>query len=129
MNLKQKSIIRNRILSRNMAYLKKNKPKQNKKTHFQTLSRFLKINLLIFGVFVSRIYSRSLLISCATIVAFSTRIFRNLDLGIEYILRSKPMELESLGCIVSRLERVVVVRPTYIFSLEIQSSKIVIYLF
>ena len=44
---------------------------------------------------------------------FLTRIFRNLDLGIEWVLRCKAMELESLRFIVSRLERVVVVRPTY----------------
>ena len=36
-------------------------------------------------------------------------IFRNLNLGIEWVLRSKAMELESLRCIVSHLERVVVV--------------------
>ena len=53
-----------------------------------------------------------------------TRIFRNLDLGIEWVLRCKAMELQSLRCTVSRLERVVVVRPTYtLFSLETQSSK------
>ena len=40
-----------------------------------------------------------------------TKIFRNLDLGIKCFLRCKAMELESLRCIVSRLERVVVVRP------------------
>ncbi len=43
-------------------------------------------------------------------MVFSTRIFRNLDLEIEWVLRCK---LESLRCIVSRLERVVVVRPKY----------------
>ena len=43
---------------------------------------------------------------------------------MECVLRCKAMELESLRCIVSRLERVVVVRPTYIlFSLETQSPK------
>ena len=47
------------------------------------------------------------------IVLLSTRIFRNLDLGIEWVLRCKAIELESLRCTVSRLERVVVVRPTY----------------
>ena len=59
-------------------------------------------------------------------MVFSTRIFRNLDLdlGIEWILRCKAMELESLRCILSLLERVVVVRPTYaLFSLETQSPK------
>ena len=69
----------------------------------------------IFGVFFciycicrdSRICSRSLLISCAIIMVFSTRIFRNLDLGIEWVLRCKAPELESLRCIVNRPERVV----------------------
>ena len=57
-------------------------------------------------------------------MVFSTKIFRNLDLGIEWVLRCKAMELESLRCIVIRLERVVVVRPTYIlFSLETQSPR------
>ena len=57
-------------------------------------------------------------------MVFSTRTFRNLDLGIEWILRCKAIELEPLRCIVSRLERIVVVRPTYaLFSLETQSSK------
>ena len=66
----------------------------------------------------------SLLISCAIIVMFSTRIFRNLDLGIEWVLRYKVMELESLRCIVRSLERVVVVRLTYLLFLwESQSPK------
>ena len=76
----------------------------------------------VFFVFIcraSRIRSRSLFISCTIIVVLSTRTFRNLDLGIEWVLRCKAMELESSRCIVSRLERVVVVRPTYaLFSLE-----------
>ena len=88
---------------------------------------FSKLILLILGFFVficraSRICSRSLFISCAIIVVFSTRIFQSLDLGKECVSRCKAMELESLRCIVSRLERVVVVRPTYaLFSLETQS--------
>ena len=57
-------------------------------------------------------------------MVFSTRIFRNLDLGIEWVLRCKAMELKSLRCIVSRLERVVVVRPTYaLFSLVTPSPQ------
>ena len=57
-------------------------------------------------------------------MAFSTRIFRNLDLGIEWDLRCKTMELESLRCIVNCLERVVVVRlPCASFYLETQSPK------
>ena len=58
----------------------------------------------------SRICSHSLSISYAIIVVFSTRIFQNLDLGIEWVLRCK---LESLRCIISCLERVEVLRPTY----------------
>ena len=99
---------------------------QNKQAywHFNILSLFSKLILSILSFFVficraSRICSHSLLILCAVIVVFSTRIYRNLDLGIEWILRCKAMELESLRCIVSRLERVVEVRPTYVlFSLE-----------
>ena len=54
------------------------------------------------------ICSRSLLISWAIIVVFSTRIFQNLDLGIEWVLSCKATELESLRRIESYLERVVV---------------------
>ena len=55
---------------------------------------------------------------------FSTRLFRNLDLGREWLLRCRVIELKLLRCIVRRLERVVVVRPTYVlFSLETQSPK------
>ena len=58
-------------------------------------------------------------------MVFSTGIFLNLDLGIEWVLRCKAMELVSLRCIVSRLERVVAVTPTYaLFSLETQSFKV-----
>ena len=42
----------------------------------------------------SRIYDRNLLISYAVIVVFSTRIFWNLR--IEWLLRCKALELESL---------------------------------
>ena len=92
---------------------------------FQNIAAIFKINSTDFSFFfpfictTSRICSRNLLISCAIIVVFSTRIFRNLDLGIERILRCKAMELESLRCIASRLESVIVVKPTYaLFSLE-----------
>ena len=52
-------------------------------------------------------------------MVFSTRTFRNLDLGIKWLLRCRATELESLRSIVRCLERVVVVRPTYVlFSLE-----------
>ena len=121
MNLKKQNTINgNRILSRNMEYLKRKKRKGKKtKRHFKTLSLFSKLILSILGFFVficraSRICSCSLAILCAIIVVFSTRIFRNLVLGIEWVLRCKAMELESLRCIVSCLERVVVVRPTYV---------------
>ena len=87
--------------------------------HFKTLSLFSKLTLLILGFLVficraSRICSRTILIWCAIIFVFSTKIFRIVDLRIEWFLRCKAMELESLRCIVSRLERVVVVRPTYV---------------
>ena len=66
----------------------------------------------------------SLLISCAITVMFSTRIFRNLDLGLEWVLKCKAMELKFLRCIVSRLQSAVEVKPTYVlFSLETQSPK------
>ena len=70
-----------------------------------------KINSIDFRLFVficraSWICSRSLSISCAIIIVFSTRIFRNL--GIEWFLRWKAIELVSLRCILSRQERVVV---------------------
>ena len=57
----------------------------------------------------NRILSRNMeyskiLISCAIIVMFSTRTFRNLDLGMEWVLKCKAMELESLRCTVNRLE-------------------------
>ena len=50
-------------------------------------------------------------------------MFQHLDLGIECALRCKAMELESLRCIVRRLERVVAVRPTCeLFLLETVSQ-------
>ena len=62
----------------------------------------------------SRICNRILLISCGLIVVFSTKTFRNLDLGIELLLRCKSMEVESLRLIVRRLKRVVVIMQTYV---------------
>ena len=41
-------------------------------------------------------------------MVFSSRIFRNFDLGIEWFLRWKAVELKSFRCIVSRLERVII---------------------
>ena len=96
---------------------------------FQNIVAILKIISINFRAFVficraSRIWSRSLSISCTIIVVFSTRIFRNLDLVIEWVVRCKTRELESLRCIVSRLKRFLVVSPTYaLFSLETQSPK------
>ena len=47
-----------------------------------------------------------------------------MGLRIEWILRCKAMELESLECVVSRLESVVAVRPTYVlFLFETQSPR------
>ena len=68
-------------------------PLKKNERHFKTLSLFSKLILVIFGVFVficraSRICNRSLFISCVIIVVFSTRIFRNLDLEIEWVLRA-----------------------------------------
>ena len=52
-------------------------------------------------------------------MVFSTRMFLNLNLGIEWLLRCRAMELGLLRCIVMHLERVVVKRPTYVlFSLD-----------
>ena len=54
----------------------------------------------------------------------SISIFRNLNLEIEWVLRYKAMELESLRYIVRRLETIVVVRPTYVsFSLGTVSQE------
>ena len=102
--------------------------------YFKTLLLFSQLILLILGFFVvvvavvisrtSRICSCELLILYAIIVVFLTRIFRNLDFGQEWLLRSRAIELESLRSIVRRLRRVVVVRATYVlFSLETQSPK------
>ena len=96
---------------------------------FQNIVTIFKINSIDFSFFgficsASRIYRHSLLISCVIIVVFSARIFWNLNLGMEWVLRCKAMKPESLRCIVSRLERVVLVRPIYVlFFLETQSPK------
>ena len=115
-----------------MEYLKKTSkpsPPKKKLKAFQNIVDIFKVNSTDFRFFVckcraSRICRRSLFISCAIIVVLLTRIFRNLDLGIEWVLRCKATELESLRCIGSCVEIVVVVRPTYaLFSLETQSPK------
>ena len=114
--------LKNRTPSTDIEYYQEiwNIRKKKFKTHFKTLPLFSKWILLILslGVFICRasgICSRRLLISCAIIVVFSTRVFRKMNLEIECVFRCKAMELESLRCIVSRLERVVVIRPTYSF--------------
>ena len=106
-------------------YIKKN-PKLKA---FQNIVAIFKINSIDFRFFVficraSRICSCSLFSSYAIIVVFLTRNFQNMDLGIEWVLRCNAIELESLRCIVSHLERAVVVRPTYaLLPLETQSPK------
>ena len=99
---------------------------------FQNIVAIFKINSIDSSLFVfftlicrdSRVCRRSLIISSTIIEVFSKRIFRNLDLGIEWLLRCKAMKLESLRCTVRRLERVVAVRQTYVlFLLETRSPK------
>ena len=92
MNLKKQNANNwNRILLRNIEYLKKTTtphPTPEKLKAFQNIVAILKINSIDFDYFIcraSRICSRSLLISCAIIVVFSIRIFWNLDLGIEWV--------------------------------------------
>ena len=90
----------------NMEYLKNLKA-------FQNIVTIFKINSIDFrfSVFICRasmICSRSLFILwCYYIVMLTTRIFQNLDMGIEWILRCKAIELESLKCIVSHLESII----------------------
>ena len=67
------------------------------------------IQLILFFLYVG-LQGLVVVVSCAIIVVFLTKIFRNLDLGIRWILRCKAIELESLRCIISCFERVVVVR-------------------
>ena len=123
MNLKNRTLSTEIEYYQEIRYIKKN-PKA-----FQNIVAIFKINSIDFRFFVficraSMICGRTLSISCMIILVFSTRIFRNLDLGKEWVLRCKPMKLESLKCIVSRLESVLVVRPTYLlFSLETPSPK------
>ena len=81
---------------------------------FQNIVVIFKINSIDFiGVFFicrdSRICNRGLSVSCAIIMVFSTRFFRNLDLGIEWVLRCKAMELESLRFIYHHHHHVVLV--------------------
>ena len=125
MNLKNRNAINGYKI-----FKKQNTPSKKKKKlkAFQNIVIF-KINsidssIIVFICRAFRAFSHSLLISCAIILVFSTRIFRNLDLGIEWVFRYGAMELESLRYIVSCLGRAVVVRPTQVlFSLETQSPK------
>ena len=87
--------------------------------YFKILSLFTKIIQIILIIFtfykyISMICFRSILIPSAIIVLFSNRIFKILDLGIEVQLWSISMVPESLGCILRRLERVLVVKPRFI---------------
>ena len=126
MNFKKQNTITEIEYNLEIWNIKKNpiKTKSNSEHHryFQN-----SIGSSLFFVFICRaswICWRSLSISRAVIMVFSTRIFGNLDLAIERVLRCKALALKSLRCIVSRLKRVVVVRPTYVlFSLETQFPK------
>ena len=74
------------MLSMEIEYRILKKKKKKKVKTFQNIVTIFKINSTdarFFYFRASKICSRSLLISCAIIVVFSTRIFQNLDLGIE----------------------------------------------
>ena len=71
----------------------------------------------------SRICSFCLLFCCSNIVVFSVRIFRNSVVGHE-CFKCRAMEFVSERSIVSFLNRVVEVKPTYILLFSgIQSLK------
>ena len=57
------------------------------------------------------------LLFCSNIVVFSVRIFRNSVVGHECLFRCCAMELVPERCMVSLLDRVVEVKPTYILLL------------
>ena len=79
--------------------------------------RFLKYS-------ASRIWSFCLLFWCSSIVVLSVRIFRSCVVGHECFFKCWAIELVSERCIVSLLDRVVEVKPTYILLLsEIQSPR------
>ena len=74
---------------------------------FQNVIAIFKIDsidfslLLFFLVFTCRAYricSRSLSISCAIIMVFSMKIFRNLNLGIEWFLNCKMLGGIKVDC-------------------------------
>ena len=70
-------------------------------------------NIVVFSV---RIFHK--------IVVFLVRIFHNSVVGHEFLKKCCAMELVSERCIVSFLDRVVVVKPIYsLLFLEIQSPK------
>ena len=91
----------------------------NSKRHLSTLVLDSKLILLSFGCIfwicsALRICSFCLLFCCSNIVVFLLRIFRNSLVGHECFFRYWAMELVSEKCIVSLLNRVVAVKPTYI---------------
>ena len=98
---------------------------------FKYISSGLKINLLSVGCMflicsASRIWSFCLSFWCSNIVVLSVRIFRSWVVGDECFFKCWAIELVSERCIVSLLDRVVEVKPTYILLLllsEIQSPK------
>ena len=85
------------------------KTKQKKVKIFQNIVAIFKFNSILF-LFLYVGLQGFVVVAYLFRVVFSTRIFRNLDSGIEWVLRCKAIELESLRCIVSCLERVVVLR-------------------
>ena len=75
-------------------------------------------------IYIYIIWSFCLLFWCSNIVVLSVRIFRSCVVGHEYFFKCWAIELVSERCIVSLLNRVVEVKPTYILLLsEIQSPK------
>ena len=97
--------------------------------HLSTLALVWKLILLSVSCMflicsASRICNFCLLFWCSNIVVLSVRIFRNC-VGHECFFKCWAIELVSERCIVSLLDRVVEVKPTYILLLlsEIQSPK------
>ena len=86
--------------------------------HLSTLALVLKLILLSLGC-IFLIYSASRICSfrllfCFSNIMFSVRIFRNSVAGPECFFRCYAVELVSERCIISLLDRVVEVEPTYI---------------
>ena len=91
--------------------------------NFQTSTLALVWKLILLSV--GCICSFCLLFWCSNIVVLSVRIFRDCAIGHECFFRCWAIELVSERCIVSLLDRVVEIKPTYILLLssEIQSPK------